>query len=74
MVLGPLIMVVWLAVLIAIVIGVVRWLGGVGGDAGRPSRTARQLLGVLCALAVCRWLLVERRPVAVRCQLIDQLR
>jgi len=44
MVLGPLIMVVWLAVLVAIVIGVVRWLGGLGGDAGRPSRTARDIL------------------------------
>ena len=44
MVLGPLIMVVWLAVLVAIVIGVVRWLGGLGGDAGTPSWTARDIL------------------------------
>jgi putative membrane protein len=39
---GPLIMIVWLAVLVAIVIGLVRWLGGLGS--GRPTRTARDIL------------------------------
>jgi putative membrane protein len=40
---GPIWMIAWLAVLVAIVIGVVRWLG-LGGDAGRPERTARDIL------------------------------
>ena len=42
--LGPIWMIVWLAVLVAIIVGLVRWLSGVGGGAGRPTRTARDIL------------------------------
>jgi putative membrane protein len=44
MVLGPLIMIVWLAVLVAIIVGLVRWLGGRGGDGRRSTPTAREIL------------------------------
>jgi putative membrane protein len=39
---GPIWMIVWLAVLVAIVVGLVRWLGS--GDTGRLRRTAREIL------------------------------
>ncbi len=42
--LGPVWMVLWLAVLVAIIVGLVRWLGGAGGATGRPTRTAREIL------------------------------
>jgi len=41
---GPIWMIAWLAVLVAIIVGLVRWLGGLGGDAGRLGRTAREIL------------------------------
>ena len=42
--LGRIWMIVRLAVLVAIIVGLVRWLSGVGGDTGRPTRTARDIL------------------------------
>lgn len=41
---GPLGMILWLAVLVAIIVGLVRWLGGTGGGAGRSVRRARAIL------------------------------
>ena len=41
---GPLWMVIWLAVLAAIIVGVVRWLGGTGGGGVGSARTAREIL------------------------------
>ncbi len=41
---GPIWMIVWLAVLVDIVVGLVRWLGGAGADTGRLTRTARDIL------------------------------
>ena len=40
--LGPIWMIVWLALLVAIIVGLVRWLGGLGDGAGRPTRTAHE--------------------------------
>ena len=37
-------MIVWLAVLVAVVVGVVRLLGGLRGDWGRSTPTARDIL------------------------------
>ena len=42
--LGPLWMIVWLGVLVAIIVGLVRWLGGTGGGGVTPTRTARDIL------------------------------
>jgi putative membrane protein len=41
---GPLGMILWLAVLVAIIVGLVRWVGGTGGGAERPVRSAREIL------------------------------
>jgi putative membrane protein len=41
---GPLVMIGWLAVIVAIIVGLVRWLGGTGGGADRSVRTARDIL------------------------------
>ena len=42
--LGPLFMIVPLALLIALIVLLVRWLGGGSDDGGRPVRTARDIL------------------------------
>ena len=42
--LGPIWMIVWLAVLVAIIVGLVRWLSGLGGDGRRSTPTARDIL------------------------------
>ena len=44
MFLGPLYMLLWLAVLAAIIVLLVRWLGGIAGEGGRSTRTARDVL------------------------------
>jgi putative membrane protein len=41
---GPLSMIVWLAVLVAIAVALVRWSGGTGSGAGGSARTARDIL------------------------------
>lgn len=41
---GPLGMILWLAVIVAIIVGLVRWLGGTGGGAERSVRSARDIL------------------------------
>jgi putative membrane protein len=42
--LGPLFMIGWLALLVALVVLVVRWLGGAAPTGARPERTAREIL------------------------------
>ncbi len=44
MFLGPLFMVVWLAVLVALIVLLVRWLGGGSLGTGTTPRTAREIL------------------------------
>ena len=44
MLFGPLAMILWLAVLVAIIVALVRWLGGTGGGAERSGRSARDIL------------------------------
>lgn len=44
MILGPLVMVAWLVVLVAVVVLIVRWLGGGGVSGVKPERTAREIL------------------------------
>ena len=44
MVLGPIFMVVWLAVLVSLVVLLVRWLGGGSLTTGTAPRTAREIL------------------------------
>ncbi len=44
MIFGPLVMIAWLAVLVAVVVLIVRWLGGAGASGVRPERTARDIL------------------------------
>lgn len=43
MVLGPLLMIAWLAILVAAIVLVVRWLGGSSG-LGSPRQTPREIL------------------------------
>jgi uncharacterized membrane protein len=48
--LGPIWMILWLAALVAIIVGLVRWLGGIGGDAGsRRERRTRFLMSATLA-------------------------
>ncbi len=42
--LGPLFMIGWLALLIAVIVVLVRWLSGGSGVTGRPPRTPRDIL------------------------------
>ena len=42
--LGPLWMIVWLGVLVAIIVVLVRWLGGTGWGVDRSVRNARDIL------------------------------
>lgn len=44
MFLGPLFMIVWLAILVAVIVLLVRWLGGVNLGTGSPHRTPREIL------------------------------
>lgn len=44
MILGPLVMIAWLALLVAVVVLIVRWLGGGSVSGVRPERTARDIL------------------------------
>jgi len=44
MLFGPLWMIVWLVVLVAFIVALVRWLGGTGGGADRSGRSARDIL------------------------------
>ena len=44
MIFGPLMMIAWLAVLVAVVVWIVRWLGGGGAGGVKPERTAREIL------------------------------
>ena len=41
---GPLWMFVWLAVIVAAIVAVVRWLGEKGSGSDRPARGARDIL------------------------------
>lgn len=41
---GPLWMIVWLTLLVAIIVGVLRWLGAIGGGANTRARGARDIL------------------------------
>ena len=41
---GPLGMILWLAVFVAIIVGLVRWLVGTGGGVERSVRSARDIL------------------------------
>ncbi len=41
---GPIWMILWLALLVAIIVGVARWLGGADGHTDRPPPTAREIL------------------------------
>jgi putative membrane protein len=41
---GPVGMILWLAVLVAIIVALVRWLGGTAGGAERSVRSARDIL------------------------------
>ena len=43
MVFGPVIMIAWLAVLVAVIVLILRWLGG-GTRGVKPERTARDIL------------------------------
>jgi putative membrane protein len=42
--LGPLVMIAWFALLVAVIVLVVRWLGGGSFGVGSPPRTAREIL------------------------------
>ena len=42
--LGPLFMIGWLVLLVALLVPVVRWLGGAVALGARPERTAREIL------------------------------
>lgn len=44
MIFGPLMMIAWLAVLVAVVALILRWVGIAGTSSGRPERTARDIL------------------------------
>ena len=44
MFLGPLFMIVWLAILVAVIVLLVRWLGGVNLGTGSLHRTPREIL------------------------------
>ena len=44
MFLGPLFMIVWLALLVAVIVVLVRWLGGGSFGVGSPPRTPREIL------------------------------
>ena len=44
MILGPLMMIAWLAVLVVVAVSIVRWLGGTGASGARTERTARDIL------------------------------
>ena len=44
MVLGPLFMIFWLAVLVGVIVLVVRWLGSGSPGSGRPEQGARDIL------------------------------
>lgn len=41
---GPLWMVAWIVLLVALVAAVIRWLGPLGREGERPSRSARDIL------------------------------
>jgi putative membrane protein len=41
---GPLFMIVWLAILVAVIVLLVRWLGGGSFGVGSPPRTPREIL------------------------------
>ena len=41
---GPLWMILWLAALVAIIVALVRWLGGTGSGAERSARSACDIL------------------------------
>jgi putative membrane protein len=41
---GPLGMILWLVVLVAVIVALVRWLGGTSGGADRSGRSARDTL------------------------------
>lgn len=42
--LGPLFMIAWLALLVAVIVLLVRWLGGGSFGVGSPFRTPREIL------------------------------
>jgi len=44
MFLGPLFMIMWLAILVAVIVLLVRWLGGGSFGVGSPPRTPREIL------------------------------
>ncbi len=44
MFLGPLFMIAWLALLVAVIVLLVRWLGGGSFGVGSPARTPREIL------------------------------
>ena len=44
MFLGPLFMIAWLALLVAVIVLVIRWLGGGSFGVGSPPRTPREIL------------------------------
>lgn len=44
MFLGPLFMIAWLAILVAVIVLVVRWLGGSGSGVISPRQTPREIL------------------------------
>lgn len=44
MIFGPLMMIAWIAVLVAVVVFIVRWLGGGSVSGVKPERTAREIL------------------------------
>lgn len=44
MILGPLMMIAWLAILVAVAVSIVRWLGETGASGVRSERTARDIL------------------------------
>ena len=44
MFLGPLFMIAWLALLVAVIVVLVRWLGGGSFGVGSPPRTPREIL------------------------------
>jgi len=44
MILGPLYMVAWLAILVAVILFMIRWMGIVSPGASAPTRTARDIL------------------------------
>jgi len=44
MIFGPLYMIAWLAILVAVIVLIVRWLGSSDQGSGRPAGTARAIL------------------------------